>query len=73
MNEPVPQQEALRKTFPDLSMNELETLEKYFDLALEIARQDLAGAEPAFDNLPPISNLKERSNNSFEKSVVNHG
>jgi hypothetical protein len=66
MSEPAPKQQALRRLFPKLSENELESLAQYFDLALEIAAQDSTRAEQAFDNSAPISTLKERSSNNLK-------
>jgi hypothetical protein len=66
MNEPAQKPLALRRIFPKLSENELESLARYFDLALEIAEQDSAGAEPGFDIPPAISTLKERSSSNLK-------
>jgi hypothetical protein len=66
MNEPVQRHQGLRRLFPNLTENELESLARYFDLALEIAGQDSAGTEPAFDNSVPISTLKERSSSNLK-------
>jgi hypothetical protein len=66
MNEPAQKQQGLRRLFPKLSENELESLARYFDLALEIAGQDSAGTEPAFDNSAPIPTLKERSSSNLK-------
>lgn len=66
MNEPASKQQALRRHFPKLPENELESLAQYFDLALEIAGQDPSGAEPAFDIPPAISTLKERSSRNLK-------
>ena len=66
MNEPAQKQQALCHLFPDFPESDLENLARYFDLALEIAGQDLAGAEPAFDIPPAISTLKERSSSNLK-------
>jgi hypothetical protein len=66
MNEPAEKQQGLRRLFPMLSEVELESILGYFDLALEIARQDSAGADPAFDIPPAISTLKERSSSNLK-------
>jgi hypothetical protein len=66
MNEPAPKQQELRRVFPKLSESELESMARYLDLALEIAGQDSAGAEPAFDIPPAISTLKERSSSNLK-------
>ncbi|MFL6388923.1 MAG: hypothetical protein ACJ71U_15685 [Terriglobales bacterium] len=66
MNEPARKLQALRRIFPKFSENELVSLAQYFDLALEIAEQDSAGAELAFDISPAISTLKERSSNNLK-------
>ena len=66
MNEPAQKQQGLRRLFPKLSENELESVARYFDLALEIAGQDSAGTELAFDNSVSISTLKERSSSNLK-------
>ena len=66
MNEPAQKQQALRRLLPKLAENELENLARYFDLALEIAEQGSAGAEPAFDIPPTIPTLKERSSSNLK-------
>jgi len=66
MNEPAQKPQALRRIFPKFSGNELESLAQYFALALEIAEQDSAGAERAFDNGPSIPTLKERSSSNLK-------
>ena len=66
MNEPAQKLQALRHIFQKFSENELEGLARYFDLALEIAGQDSAGAEPAFDIPPAISTLEERSSSNLK-------
>jgi hypothetical protein len=66
MTKPAEKQQALRRIFPKFSENELENLAQYFDLALEIAEQDSAGAERGFDIPPAISTLKERSSNNLK-------
>jgi hypothetical protein len=66
MNKPAQKQQALRRLFPKFSENDLEILALYFDLALEIANQDSAGAEPGFDIPPTISTLKERSSSNLK-------
>jgi hypothetical protein len=66
MNEPAQKLQALHRIFPKFSENELESLAQYFDLALEIAEQDSAGAEPGFDISPAISTLKERSSSNLK-------
>jgi hypothetical protein len=66
MNGPAPKQQALRRLFPALSESELESLTRYFDLALEIASQDSIGDDGAFDISPAISTLKERSSSNLK-------
>jgi len=66
MNEPAQKQQGLRRLFPKLSENELESVARYFDLALEIAGQDSAGTEPGFDIPPAIPTLKERSSSNLK-------
>lgn len=66
MNEPAQKQQALRRLYPEFSESGLENLARYFDLALEIAGQGSAGAEPAFDIPPAISTLKERSSSNLK-------
>jgi hypothetical protein len=66
MNEPAQKPQALRRIFPKLSENDLESLAQYLDLALEIAEQDSASDEPGFDIPPAISTLKERSSNNLK-------
>jgi len=67
MNEPAQKQQALRRLFPKLSESDLENLARYFDLALEVAEQDSAGAEPGFDIPPTISTLRERSSSNLKE------
>lgn len=67
MNEPAQKKQALRRLFPECSENELESVAQYFDLALEVAKQNSAGAEPGFDIPPKISTLKERSSSNLKE------
>lgn len=66
MNEPAQKQRGLRHLFPTLAESELETLGRYFDVALEIALQDSIGAEAPFDITAPSSTLKERSSSNLK-------
>jgi len=66
MNEPAQKQQGLRRLFPTLSESELENLAQYFDLALEIARQDSIGDKARFDNALSIPTLKERSSSNLK-------
>ena len=66
MNEPAEKQQGFRRLFPELQESDLENLARYFDVALEIARQESIGAEAPFDNAPPIPTLKERSSSNLK-------
>jgi len=66
MNEPAEKQQAFGRLLPELSAKDLENLARYFHVALEIAGQDSADAEPPFDIPPAISTLKERSSRNLK-------
>jgi hypothetical protein len=66
MNNAAQQQSGLRDAFPQLGEDELESIAKYLDVALEVAAQDLIGGEARFDIAAPNPILKERSNSNLK-------
>ena len=60
------EQREFHHLISNFSETDIEKLERYFDLALEIAGQDSVSAESAFDIVPAIFILKERSNSKLK-------
>lgn len=66
MSEAAQHQQRIRRLFPALNESELENFTRYFEVALEVTRQDLTGSEATFDIVPTPLTLNERSKSNLK-------
>jgi hypothetical protein len=66
MEQPANKPVTLHDLFPQLSESQVQEVERYFELALEIAEQEPAAAEHPVDNSLSMSTMKERSNSNLK-------
>jgi hypothetical protein len=66
MEQPANKPVTLHDLFPELSESQVQEVERYFELALEIAEQAPAAAEHPVDISLSMSTMKERSKTNLE-------